>query len=590
MPPHAADWHNDTGRRGPRRGSRAAVAADQTECSLGASAPGPSTAVRGRGPAHLPEVRKASEPTEIAWFQEGRKRQGEGRRDAAAAAYLRALALRPAFPEALNNLGQLCLEQGENDRALICFRKAADLAPEMFEPHFNLGELYRRQGAWEEAAAHFRRALARRPCAGEAWNNLGLVLQAAGDREGAVACHRRAVRLDPDRAEARYNLGGALREAGDLEAAARELLAALRLKPTWAQAHNNLGLVWKAAGNPDLAVAAFSQAIALDPELAEARWNRAFFLLLRGRLREGWEDYEYRFSIPQWKLIYPFRLDLPRWDGRPAPGKTIRVHDEQGFGDTLQFVRYLPWVRERCGRVVLETRRELMALLKDAPGIDELACRPSGRPPKPAADLVVPLMSLPRICGTTLETIRAAVPYLRPDPERVRRWADRLAGPRPAIGIVWAGRPEHANDRNRSCPLERFRPLLSRPGRRWVGLQKGPAAAQAEEAPFPSLIANWGPELDDFADTAALVACLDLVIAVDTAVVHLAGALGKPVWVLLSRLCDWRWMEAREDSPWYPTMRLFRQERPGDWESVIERIGRELARLDQAGPPEAAAR
>jgi tetratricopeptide (TPR) repeat protein len=523
--------------------------------------------------------RGAPEFGDLAWFREGRRQQAAGRTAAAAAAYLRALELRPEFPEALNNLGQLCLERGETDRARACFRQAARLAPEMPEPHFNLGELCRRQGALHAATAHYRRALARNPRAGEAWNNLGLALQAAGDPEGAAACHRRAVRLDPDRAETRYNLGGALRAAGDLAGAARELLAALRLKPRWPQAHNNLGLVWKAAGEPDLAAAAFSQALALDPDLAEARWNRSFYLLLRGRLREGWEDYEYRFAIPQWRRIYPFRLDLPRWDGGPAPGKTILVHDEQGFGDTLQFVRYLPWVRERCGRVVLESRPELMSLLEGAPGVDALACRPSGRPPKPDADLVVALMSLPRLCGTTLETIPAAVPYLRPDPERVRRWAERLAGRRPAIGIVWAGRPEHANDGNRSCRLERFLPLFARPGRRWIGLQKGPAAAQAEEAPFQGILANWGPQLADFADTAALVACLDLVIAVDTAVVHLAGALAKPVWVLLSALCDWRWMEARADSPWYPTMRLFRQERPGEWEPVFEKVGRELARL-----------
>lgn len=543
--------------------------------------PAPESAVGGGAPVAAAE-RGDAPPPELLLFHRGRELQRAGRAPEAIAAYEQALGLRPRFPEALNNLGQLHLQSGRLPPAERCFEQAARLAPDMAAPRFNLGELRRTQGRLLEAAAHYRAALGRDPGCSAAWNNLGVVLQMGGDPRAAAACFRRAVALDPARAEARFNLGGALREAGDLDGAARELLAALAIRPHYPEAHNTLGLVWKSAGAPRLAQTAFSAALALRPEMPEARWNRAFFRLLAGRLRDGWEDYEYRFAIPEWRRIYPFRIDLPRWDGRVMPEATLFVHDEQGFGDTFQFIRYLPRVRERCGRLIFETRAELLELLRGFPGVDRLVERPRTPAPRPAADACVALLSLPRIFGTTLETIPAAVPYLRPDPERVRRWAGRLRGPGPAVGIVWAGRPEHANDRNRSCPLDRFLPLLAAPGRRWYALQKGPAARQAQAEPFRGRLANLGPELADFADTAAVIANLDLLIAVDTAVVHLAGALGKPVWVLLSRLCDWRWLEGREESPWYPTLRLFRQPSAGDWDSVFRRVAAELDRLGQA--------
>jgi hypothetical protein len=229
--------------------------------------------------------------------------------------------------------------------------------------------------------------------------------------------------------------------------------------------------------------------------------------------------------------------------------------------------------------VILETRRELKSLLEGFPGVDEIVVRPDGDDPPARADLCVPLLSLPRIFKTTLETIPAAVPYLHAEPDKARVWARHRSGPEIHIGLVWAGRPEHANDRNRSCPLALFEPLLDIPGLRWFSLQKGPAAAQAEAPPFSGLLTDWGSRLSDFSDSAAAVANLDLVLSVDTAVVHLAGAMGRPAWALISFVSDWRWMQDREDSPWYPSLRLFRQKKPGDWGEVLQRVADALRAL-----------
>jgi Flp pilus assembly protein TadD len=507
--------------------------------------------------------------------------QHKGRRHEAAAVYRQVLQMQPEHPETLNNLGRILFEQGQWNEARRCLELAASSKPEFAEPQFNLGDLFRVQGEPAVAADHYRQAARLKPSMAEAWNNLGNILKAQGDLPGAIDCYRHGVRLHPELAETHYNLGSALREAGYLEPAVLEFMEALRLRPDYAEAHNNLGLTWKGCGAQELAVAAFSRAIEINPGMAEARWNRSFFNLLDGHFREGWQDYESRFCIPQWKFIYPFRLNLPRWNGEVDKTKTILVHDEQGFGDTLQFVRYLPMVRQRCGRVILETRRELLDLLRGFPGADERVERPAGHHPPVAADACVPLLSLPGIFGTTLETIPAPVPYLHADPEKTNLWARRLQGPELKIGMVWAGRLEHSNDRNRSCPLELFLPLMGLPGLRWFGLQKGPAAAQSEIEPISRMLVNWGTGLKDFSDTAAAIAQLDLVLSVDTAVVHLAGAMGKPVWVLLSFVSDWRWMTRREDSPWYPTMRLFRQATPGDWPGVFRRVAEDLERLSR---------
>ena len=302
----------------------------------------------------------------------------------------------------------------------------------------------------------------------------------------------------------------------------------------------------------------------------------ALALLLQGRFAEGWEAYESRRQIR--RIARDPGFVQPFWDGSPLGGRRILLTSEQGFGDTIQFVRYAPLVAARGGRVLLQCKPELKRLLAGQCGIEQVVTPGDATP---AFDVWCLLMSLPHLLGTTLQTIPAQVPYLTPDPHLIDKWGKRTAH-EPAglkVGLVWAGGAHNKNDRVRSLSLGALAPLAQVPGVRFYSLQKGAASDQARTPPAGMEMTDWTPELADFADTAALVANLDLVISVDTAVAHLAGAIGKPVWVLLPLSPDFRWLLNRDDSPWYPTVRLFRQPTRGDWASVIERVRRALHQL-----------
>ena len=300
--------------------------------------------------------------------------------------------------------------------------------------------------------------------------------------------------------------------------------------------------------------------------------------LLCGRFKEGWAEYQWRLKTQ--KVAHSHRYHVPCWDGSSFVDKRLVVHFEQGFGDNIQFMRYLPMVKRRGGTVICEMLTPLMGLLRGFPGIDELIDAPFGTDPSMKKDLHVPLLELPRIFGTTLQTIPNGVPYLHADSNKVEHWRQRLTGSSFKIGIVWAGEPAHTEDKNRSCPLLYFLRLSGIPDVQFIGLQKGDASGQVKDVAGRMSITNLADEFDDFSDTAAVIENLDLIISVDTAVLHLAGAMGKPVWAILSFSPDWRWMLNRQDSPWYPTMRLFRQSRYGDWDGVFEQMARELAIRD----------
>jgi len=323
-------------------------------------------------------------------------------------------------------------------------------------------------------------------------------------------------------------------------------------------------------GRIDEAIAACRQAIALNPDYAEFHFNLALSLLTSGDFQQGWEEYEWRWKCKEFPS--PARdFAQPQWDGCPLEGRTLLLHTEQGHGDALQFIRYFPLVEQRGGKILIECYAELQRLFRTTAGRCQVVVRGQ---PLPAFDLHSPLLSLPRVFGTNLANIPNTVPYLRADPEDAGRWQRRLADDSALVkvGLAWAGRPTHTNDRNRSIKLARLAPLGQLPGVRFFSLQKGEVAAEAKTPPPGMELVDWTEELKDFAETAALIANLDLVVAVDTAVVHLAGAMGKPVWVLLPFGSDWRWLLERQDSPWYPSMRLFRQSRIGDWDSVIARV------------------
>lgn len=353
---------------------------------------------------------------------------------------------------------------------------------------------------------------------------------------------------------------------------------ALAADPTSAEAWTNKGALLHARGELAEARGAFDRALAHHPDHVDARFNRGQVRLLTGDWTGGWADYEARLEKPAWRRRHPDFRPAQLWRGEPLTDAALFVCEEQGLGDTLQFVRYLPWVRKRCARVVLRCAASLVPLLAGPEGIDIEAAGSGGGQGARAADRFVPLLSLPGIFGTTVSSVPASIPYLFADPQRQARWRERMPGQGLRAGLVWAGNPGHGNDRHRSCPLESLVPLLEVAGVKWFGLQKGEGAEQVEGLPPTRRFVNLGPDLADFADTAAVVANLDLVVTVDTAVAHLAGAMGKPTWVLIPRVPDWRWLMDRADTPWYPTMRLFRRrcEEQG-WRAVATRAAAVLA-------------
>lgn len=343
---------------------------------------------------------------------------------------------------------------------------------------------------------------------------------------------------------------------------------ALALQPQHVGALTNLGRAFQKQAQPQEAIVCFERALALKPDLPEAHWGLATQRLLLGDFARGWEEYEHRWALPENQGLRR-EFAAPRWDGDDIAGRTILLHVEQGIGDTLQFVRYAPLLARRGARVIVLCQPPLKRLLME---MDDISVVADGEP-LPGFDLHLPLMSLPRLFGTTLATIPADVPYLRTDPVDVRAWNGRLGGKDQfKIGLVWAGNRRHLNDRNRSCTLEALAPLAAVPGIRLYNLQKGEAATEIRNAPTNMDFVDLNGELVDFADTAAVITCLDLVITVDTAVAHLAGALARPAWLLLPFAPDWRWMLAREDSPWYPSLRLFRQNQAGDWGGVLTAV------------------
>jgi tetratricopeptide (TPR) repeat protein len=496
----------------------------------------------------------------------------QGRLDEAVASLRQALRLRPEHARAHHNLGVALAEQGQLDEAVASLRQALHLRPDYAEACYNLGNTLGKLGRAAEAAAAYRRALEIRPLYADACNNLGLALTEAGLPGEAEVLLRQAVRLRPAFAEGHNNLGLALAAQGRFAEAEAAYGEALRLNPGSVEAHTNLGSAYKEQGRLDEAQACYQFALWLDPSSPSAHWNRALAWLQAGDFERGWAEYEWRWrrkkSPPR-----PFRQ--PRWDGAPLAGRTILLHAEQGLGDTLQFVRYAAAVKARGGTVVLAGPRALLPLLASAPGVDRLVDDTGALP---ETDVHAPLLSLPLLLGTTLATVPGEVPYLGADAARVGRWRERLRGlAGRKVGIVWQGNPGHQWDRHRSAPLAAFAPLARVAGVSLVSLQKGEGAEQLRAAGLP--VHELGEDLDRegaFLDTAAVMRCLDLVVTVDTAAAHLAGALGIPVWVALASIADWRWLRDREDSPWYPSMRLFRQQAPGQWEGVFARMASEL--------------
>ncbi|MFH2066173.1 MAG: tetratricopeptide repeat-containing glycosyltransferase family protein [Pseudomonadota bacterium] len=524
-----------------------------------------------------------------AWHLKGLIAYQSGRFEDAARLIQRAIAVNPGSPEFHNSLGAVQEALGDTVSSIRSYVKAienrpdysdayiklARLRPDVAEIRFNLACILHRQGNNGSAIEHYEAAVRLQPENVIALNNLGLTLQEMGKIREAGHCYIRAVNLSPDFSEARYNLGRMYQLQGDLENAIEEYRRAIRTaRGSSSRIFYNWALALQELGQYDEAIQRYADAVHVDPGYAEARVNRSLLLLLTGRCREAWPEYEWRQRRPDWLSANPVYPDLPPWDGSPLPGKRILVQAEQGFGDTIQFVRYLSLVKNRCGRVILEAPPVLHPLLKSLSAMDEMVAPAPQNTQK--ADAGVHLLSLPGIFQTTVETIPMAVPYLHAPAGKTGKWHSRISGNGFNIGVVWSGNPAHPENSMRSCDPGHFVSLLSLPSVNLYSLQKGPAADRLRETPGGAGIVDLGPELHDFSDTAAVIMNLDLVISVDTALVHLAGALGKPVWTLRYHQPYWVWGTTGETSAWYPSMRIFRQHRPGDWETVFRRVHHQL--------------
>ena len=463
-------------------------------------------------------------------------------------------------------MGVLAHQQGRHAEAEALIGAALKQRPDEAVALANRAAALNALRRFDEALADCDRAIAARPDHVDAFINRALALKELGRAHEALASCDKALRLKPDSADAYNNRGLALFALQRPADALRSYEQALALDPQSAEALNNRGLTLYELGRLDEARASFDRAVAIRPSFAQAQWNRAQALLLAGDFAQGWPAHEWRLKAhPELQRGFV----QPLWLGEgPLVGKTILLHAEQGLGDTLQFCRYAPLVAARGARVVLEVQKPLIELLRDLPGVASVVARGE---PLPDFDLHCPLLSLPLAFGTTLDTIPAQTPYFHVPPERMSAWEARLGSNRPRFGLVWSGNAGHKRDRARSIPLYALMPLFD-VAATFVSLQKEARAADAAVLQQSNKIIDVSAELHTFADTAALIAQLDLVIAVDTSVAHLAGALGKPLWLLLPTAPDWRWLTGRDDSPWYPSARLFRQGETRAWGPVVTRV------------------
>jgi tetratricopeptide (TPR) repeat protein len=490
------------------------------------------------------------------------------RYDDALASYDRALVIRPDHVQALYNRAGTLHALQKYEEALANYDKAIHLHPQFADAHANRGNTLNELHRFDEALDSFERALALRPNLVEALCNRGNALNKMKRFEDALASYDRALALHPGHAGSHYNRGSTLHELRRYEEALVSYDRATALRPHYPEASSNRGATLYELKRHGEALESYDRAIALQPDYPEAHWNAASLSLLIGDFTRGWAEYEWRWKYETLKSAKR-NFAQPLWGGEVIDGKTILLHGEQGLGDTIQFCRYAPFVAARGGRVILEVDKRLHPLMLSLAGVDQVV--PAGDS-LPSFDLQCPLLSLPRVFETQLKTIPSAVPYLRATPDKSAEWSARLGsedGYR--IGLAWSGNAAHHRDQMRSISLSALLKLLDTEAT-FISLQKDVRTTDAAALGQHSDIIQFADALTDFSDTAALISNLDLVISVDTSIAHLAGALGRPVWILLPYLPDWRWLLDRDTSPWYPTARLFRQDDTRQWGGVLARV------------------
>ncbi len=490
--------------------------------------------------------------------------------------YRQILQQQPQNVNVLSMMGVICCQRGDLEQGIVLYRQVLAIRPEHREARENLNLALWKQGKrWmDEAIAHFNLAINFEPANVPTHNVLASIYLEQGLYEQAVTLYQQSLAADPSNITALNGIGAALQLQGKSSFAAHFYQRALALQPNNIDSLVGVSKAMLDQGNLDDALSLINRALSLSPNHAIARYNRALMLIQQGNFHEGFAEYEWRFKTGEFP---PCPFKQPVWDGKPLLGKTLLLHAEQGLGDTLQFIRYAAIATQSGGRVIFTCHRPLIRLLSMLPGIADFI--PLGLP-LPAFDVYAPLLSLPAILGTTLETVPHSVPYISPP---ASDWQLPIAPPFSnadphllKVGIVWSGGNLYKQNYRRSLSLKQFEPVLEVPNIALYSLQKGIPQIEIAELGWESRLQDLSDHLSDMADTATAIAQLDLVITVDTSVAHLAGALGKPVWLLLSHVADWRWISDRDDTPWYPTMRLFRQHQPGDWQPLMQRVAGEL--------------
>lgn len=481
--------------------------------------------------------------------------------------------------------GTSCLRQGRYEEGQFYLREALRIEPDDPDTLNNLGTAVWLLGRAEEAEGYYRRAYKLNPNDYSIANNMGNALWQQCSLEEAARFYRRALELKPDSPETWMNLGVLLTDLTEFDEAIRCIQESLRLRPHAHEAHDNLGATLARQGKWDEALGCYDRALRLQPYYAESHRNRAFIWLARGDFERGWPEFEWRLSC---RRHFGYNVNGPRWLGEDLEGRTILLHAEQGLGDTIQFIRFVAEIRKRnAGQVIVVCPKPLARLIARFRGIDLIIDENS---PTPPFDVHTSLWSLPAILRITLASLPAERAYLSVDEDTLATWrvilerslGGSLEGAGLKVGIVWQGNPRHRTDRQRSFRLEQLEPLARVPGVRLINLQKEHGLDQLRDLAGRFAVVTLGCEpaggndTRDFLDTAAVVKHLDLVVTPDSAVAHLAGSLGIPVWVALPSVAEWRWMLDRDDSPWYPSMRLFRQQAAGDWPSVFKRMAQEL--------------
>ena len=512
------------------------------------------------------------EPLESAgWESLAQALDRMGQFEESSAVWARRVRMEPARSDLLQDLcfhwaNALALA-GHKEAAREQFRKLTALAPHFIKGWFHLGIIETQLNNTPAAVIAYDKLLALAPTHAKGWNNLGILKQASGDLQPAMDCYQRAIQAEPEFTQALYNFGSVLQLTGRMEEAAAAYEQVLRHEPSNTAALNNYGNTLVQLNRVREAAGIFDQVLEQLPEDPMARYNRGLVRLLLGDLRRGFADYEARLELTP---VTQCHSQAPLWTWQPLSGKTILLSAEQGLGDTLQFIRYAALVAGIGAHVVVQCPAPLVKLLETAPGVNLVLANGQTVPPH---DFQIPLLSLPQRLQATLDTIPATGPYLFTRRDLTKR--DRLKGSPSVrrVGIAWAGNPHHANDKNRSLPAS-FLDFTGLKGIQFISLQK--------DLPPPPGLIDARDQMADFAATGDFVSQLDLVISVDTAIAHLAGAMGKPVWILLAFAPDWRWMMDREDSPWYPSARLFRQTKANDWQGVMERVRQSLENWDTA--------